>query len=63
MSDNVLLGADFLKSSISVIKSTSAPSFFATVISKPILCNSLTSTLNDSGIPGLGILSPLTIAS
>ena len=31
--------------------------------SKAKLCSSLVKTLNDSGIPGFGILSPLTIAS
>ncbi len=31
--------------------------------SNPIDCNSFTRTLNDSGIPGVGIFCPLTIAS
>ena len=34
-----------------------------TRMSKPNDCNSLTNTRNDSGTPGFGIGSPLTIAS
>ena len=36
---------------------------YSKVKSKPNPLSSCTNTLNDSGTPGLGILSPLTIAS
>ena len=50
-------------SSSSSFSSISLPSLSRTLISRHRACSSLTSTLKDSGTPGLGTLWPLTIAS
>ena len=43
--------------------SISSPASFMTRTLRQSACISLISTLNDSGIPGSGMFSPLTIAS
>jgi len=59
----MLTSKSSISSSLNSFNLTSSLLSFNTLTSKHKACNSLIRTLNDSGTPGSGMFSPLTIAS